>query len=84
MNYSFDNNNVKNLLRIDMPATLTCSFQEIGRVGRHLKTLASENVVDVIVEAKGYMSFLNRALFSTMNLSHLKMYIFLNVNARTL
>ena len=58
----FDNNNVKWLLRIDMPASLTRAFQEIGRVGLNLNTLPSENIVDVIAEVVGSMVLLNRSL----------------------
>ena len=42
INAGFDSNNIKCLLRIDMPTSLAHAFQEIGRVGRNLNTLLSE------------------------------------------
>ena len=83
MNAGFDNNNIKYLLRIDMCVSLTHAFQEIGRVGRNLNTLPSENVVNVKVEATG---LLNRSLFqhNKSDSSEEIFFLFLCVNARTL
>ena len=63
MSVGCDNNDIKHLLRIDLPASLTHAFQEIGRVGRNFYTTSKENIVDVIVEAKCFMALLGRAIF---------------------
>ena len=62
MNTGFDNSDIKDILRIDLPVSLARAFQGISHVGQIFYVVTNSNVVDMIVEAKGYKALLNRAL----------------------
>ena len=63
MRAGFGNDGIEYLLRIYLTASLKHAFQEICHMGHNYNTASNENIVDMLVEAKGCMALLSSDLF---------------------